>query len=102
VRSDVPYPGVLMTEEQHQLFDAEVHCPTAVRVTNLDYVNERNFLQHVILLGDPTQFGPNINDKKGLSWGDREGPYLLVWAAAHSNARRQLTAWLAYPVQLFL
>lgn len=76
----ISYPGVLMTESLHQAFAASFHCPTALSVPMLDYYqsskqlrtrvvgaqqarsDEAGPLVKMVLVGDPTQPGPIIND----------------------------------------
>lgn len=56
------YPGVLMSEEAFQLFHTFYHCPTALRVPQLDYTEHDGRRVEITLVGDPTALGPMIND----------------------------------------
>lgn len=73
----VDYPGVLMSEQLHSRFAKQYHCPTALDVTvpSLTYctaTKQRKLppkkgksaprVTKMVLVGDPTQPGPIIND----------------------------------------
>jgi hypothetical protein len=59
--SCIPYEGELLPEELFEKFASEFHCPTAVQAAHLDYTDDSGTLIKVILLGNPTCIGPNMN-----------------------------------------
>jgi hypothetical protein len=66
--SELPYEGELLPERLFEEFAKEFHCPTAVQVPHLDYVDETTGADvKVILLGNPTCIGPNMNSSDRVS-----------------------------------
>lgn len=57
------YQGLLVTEPLLKQFQEEYHCPTALGVPALDYVDESSGkLMPVSIIGDPTQPAAIVND----------------------------------------
>ena len=63
--SRVPYSGLLIkTDVFYGVFDKLFHCPTAIKAQSLFYSYKDGGTwktQDVTLIGDPRDFGPNIN-----------------------------------------
>lgn len=59
--SAIPYDGILMPTNLFMSFNKKYHCPTAVRVSSLDYTDKDGDNVDVTLIGDPRAIGPNIN-----------------------------------------
>ena len=105
------YPGVLMWEELHEQFDKKYHCPTAVRITVLDYEVDnvqakRMFLSNesrlannrwqvrMILVGDPIYPGSLVNSPYGLkdSTSTPLQPNCLIQSCQIEDVHRYFTS----------
>lgn len=62
----VPYEGELLPEYLFEEFAKLFHCPTAVYAKHLNYTAEGKTVK-VILLGNPTCIGPNLNSTDRVS-----------------------------------
>jgi hypothetical protein len=56
------YEGLLVSEELLEQFHAKYHCPTALRLPQLDYVDADGKAVQMTIIGDPTCPAAVIND----------------------------------------
>lgn len=77
-QTSLQYPGIIMTREQHERFQGEVYCPTAVVCT---IENKKKKKTKYILYGLPCRFGPMIN---------HPSPHLAATGQRHLLAQSSL------------
>ena len=60
-RTVLYYPGLLVSENILSALNEFCYCPTALDLPTLNYEEDGKQV-NVLVIGDPTQPGPNIND----------------------------------------
>jgi hypothetical protein len=61
-RTALQYQGLLVSEQLLHRFSAQYHCPTALRLPQLDYEDSRGRAVQMLIIGDPALPAAIIND----------------------------------------
>lgn len=56
------YPGLLVTDELYEKFHKQYYCPTGLALPALKYKDESGNEVKMVIIGDPTSPGAQIND----------------------------------------